>query len=315
MNTNIPEKGSIELVNMVLDLQAALPPKVRPRTADKIPGALVDLRGIDKEYFIVGDLHANVHNYKCILETDDLEGKLDRDEAILILVGDVIHDDRTGHLTEMDTSLELLELVLESMARWPKNMIFLQGNHDTFNHLLVKSGIKQAKYFDEYLLANRGEEYRDKINQLFYNLPLFIMADAFLSVHAGPIRGGASREHLIEIRRYENEAFQLMWNRINTIGSLANKKEYTEEDIIKTKELLGVNPDIYFIVGHNPLYNYGGDESVWFNVMGAKNYIIIYSSVQDTCPIIKFEKGGKDHILLHADLKIKKSKFFLGDIY
>ncbi|WP_053228407.1 metallophosphoesterase [Spirochaeta cellobiosiphila] len=315
MSESLPKRGSMAMLDKVLELRKALPAKVRPRTAENKPGALIDFRGIAKEYFIVGDLHANLHNFKCILETDDIENKLDQDKAILILVGDVIHDDRTGYLTEMEPSLELLELVLECMVRWPQNFIFLQGNHDTFNHLLVKSGIKQAKYFDEFLVAHRGEEYRNKVEELFNTLPLFIMADAFLCVHAGPVRGGCTRDHLIEIRRYETDAFQLMWNRINTIGSLANNKEYTEDDINKTKELLGVDPDIYFIVGHNPLYNLGGDESVWFNIMGAKNYIIIYSSVQETCPIIKFSKNSYEHELIHVDLKIQKSRFFLGDIY
>lgn len=315
MNGSIPPKGSTELLEQVLNIHRSSPDSLRPKTADGKPGALLDFRGVQKQFFLLGDLHANVHNFKCILETDDLTGKLNSGEAVLLMVGDIVHDDRTGYLTQMEPSIELLELVMEAMVRWPQQVFFLQGNHDTFNPMLVKSGIKQGKLFDEFLVKERSQQYRDLIGEIFDTLPLFAMADQFLMVHAGPIRGGCTREHLIEVRRYESDAFQLMWNRINTIGSVANNKEYTEDDIIKTRQLLEVSPDIYFVVGHNPLFERGGDESVWFNVMGAKNYIILYSGVHHLCPILRFTPDKPDPTVLYADLKITQSRFVLGDIY
>lgn len=285
----------------------------RPRTADGQAGGVIDVRNSGKDIYILGDLHGTINNLKASLETDQMEDKLKNDEAILLMLGDLIHDDRVGHLTNMGPSIELLEYVIDLINRYPRNVFVIRGNHDTFDRQVAKSGIRQAELFKECLIEQHGEKYTDLIEQFFEALPLVFLADAFIAIHAGPIRGGASKEHLIEIYRYETEMFQLMWNRINLIGSMPNNKEYGPEDIKETKELLGYDQEAYFIVGHNPLLDRGGDDSVWFDVMGVKNYIITYNALPESSPILLFRNGKQTHILLYADLKIKKPRFVLGD--
>jgi hypothetical protein len=306
---------SVADIKQIEKAQLNLPKKMRPHTADGHGGALLDLRGIKKDVYILGDLHANLHNFTCACETDDMLKKVHNGEAILLSLGDLIHDDRTGHLTEMEPSLEMLEAFYVEMKKSPEHIFYMQGNHDTFNPLLVKSGIKQAEMFANYVIDQRGKKYYEALDEFMHNLPLFVIADSFVSTHAGPIRGGADYSHLVEIRRYESEAFQLMWNRINLIGSEPNRKEYAASDVKKQKEILELEDDHYFVVGHNPLHDRGGGDSIWFNIMGVQNHIILISSMPDKCPMIKFSAGKKQHELLYADLKLEKSKFFLGDIY
>jgi hypothetical protein len=291
----------------------AIPQGIRPRTIDNEAGGVLDLTNAGKDIYILGDLHGTINNLKASLETDQLEQKLQEDQAILLLLGDLIHDDRVGSLTNMQPSLDTLEYTIELILRFPHNVFILRGNHDTFDEQVIKNGIPQAELFRKYLLEHRGEEYVQAVQEFFSSLPLVFLADAFLAIHAGPVRGGASREHLVEVYRYEDEMFQLMWNRINQIGSVPNNKEYGPDDIHKAKELLGYNSESYFIVGHNPLLDRGGDDSIWFDVMGVKNYIITYNALPESCPILLFRNGEMKHILLYADLKIKKPRFVLGD--
>jgi len=304
---------SLKQLKQVIENLRNIPEKHRPRTADNEAGGIIDFTKSGKDIYVLGDIHGTINNLKASLETDQLEKKLESDSAVLLLLGDLIHDDRVGHLINMSPSLETLEYVIELINRFPNNVFVIRGNHDTFDRQVAKNGIRQAERFMQYLVEQRGQEYVNLVDSFFHALPLVFLANQFIAIHAGPIRGGASREHLVEIYRYEDEMFQLMWNRINQIGSMPNKKEYGPEDIATQKELLGYESDTYFIVGHNPLLDRGGDDSIWFDVVGIKNYIITYNALPESCPILLFRNRERQHVLLYADLKIKKPRFVLGD--
>lgn len=292
-----------------------LPEQLRPRTTDGEAGGLIDLSGTDKEVYIMGDVHGNLHNLKMAFETDELMGKIQRNEAVLILLGDLVHEDRVGYLTEMQPSLSIFEFVVHLINQYPGNIIYTMGNHDTFDPYLTKSGIKQGLYFYQAILDSRDEEYAGLMQEMFESLPVMVQHDQFLAVHAGPIRGGCTREHVVEIKKYPEDYWQLIWNRMNMIGSIPNRKEYDHNDIEATREAFGKDQSCYFIVGHNPLFDRGGSDSVWFNVMGVPNYVILYSAHPEMCPMMKFEPGNGVHSLLNVDLKLYKSRFALGDIY
>lgn len=298
-----------------IELTTNIPEKIRPRMVGGRPGGLLDFSGVDKDFYVVADLHSNIKNFKAILETDNLKQRLIDDEAIFVILGDAVHEDRTGYLTEMGPGTELMELIIELIIELPDNIFFTRGNHETFDEQLSKNGIRQGKVFSDYVETHRSAEYRDLLQDFFDSVPLFVIADKFLGVHAGPIRGGCTREHLIEVFRYDSDVMQLTWNRINQIRSMPNNREYTDFDIDKTRELIGKDDSCYFIVGHNPLLDRGGGDSIWFNVEGTTNYIIIYNALPEVCPILKFTPDSDEYILLYADLKIKKPKFVLGDYY
>lgn len=305
--------GLSEVETAIQNLKS-IPEEIRPKTADGDPGAVIDFTESDKDFYVLGDVHGTWNNIKASLETDQMEEKLQNDEGVLLLLGDLVHDDRVGELMNMQPSLETLDYIFNLINRFPRNVFIIRGNHDTFDPFVSKNGIQQAKEFKKYLLAQRGEEYVNLVEEFFTSMPLVFLADSFFAIHAGPIRGGATKEHLIEIHRYDSEMFQLMWNRINQIGSEPNNKEYGPKDIETTKNLLGYDSDTYFVVGHNPLLERGGEDSIWFDVVGVKNYIITYNALPESCPILLFKNGQKKHILLYADLKIKKPRFVLGDL-
>ncbi|THB62579.1 MAG: metallophosphoesterase [Spirochaetaceae bacterium] len=305
--------SNLQIVQETVQNLTNLPVTIRPKTVDGRPGGVIDFSRTNKDVYILGDIHGMVGNLRATLETDGLEDRLANNSAVLLLLGDIVHDDRVGHLTEMDSSLETLDELFKLINRFPRNVFSIRGNHDTFDRQVSKSGIRQAELFHIFLEQERGKEYADLVETFFDLMPLAFLGQQFFSFHAGPIRGGATREHLIEISRYGQDMFQLMWNRINQIGSVPNNKEYGPEDIAITKELLGYEDDAYLVVGHNPLLDRGGDDSIWFNVMGVKNYVITYNGLPDRCPVLIFRNGQKDHQLQYADLKIQKSRFVLGD--
>lgn len=288
---------------------------IRPKNTDGVPGGFIDLRDCGKEIYILGDLHGNANNLKCTLETDGLYEKLKNDKAVLILLGDLVHNDHTGSLRETKGSIHILDMAIDLINEIPSNIIYTLGNHDTFDPRLTKSGIQQGLNFYKKLKEHYDEEYCNLVHALWNCLPIMVEGDRFIAVHAGPVRGGCTRDHAIEIRRYETDMWQMIWNRVNQIGSIPNNKEYDKEDVAQTFKLFEKSPDSYFIVGHNPLFERGGTDSIWFDVANIPNYIIMYASEEETCPIIKFEPGKKEHHLLHADLNIQKSRFVLGDVY
>jgi hypothetical protein len=281
---------SIQLVRSAR--KTVLDYKVRPKDYSGRPGGLVKLTS-SAPPIIVGDLHANLANFKAILDHDNNYSKIKKEQATLILLGDTVHNDMPGTLKEMDSSISMLDFVFELFKDLGTRLIYIRGNHDTFDSQLIKSGILQGLEFEKLLLRERGEEYVHEVREFFDVLPVFLIAKNFIISHAGPVRGGADVETLINIREDDNKYLQLQWNRVNEFrGTVPSNKEYNEEDIKDTLKKLELPEDTYFIVGHNPLWNNGNKTGVWQDVMGIKNHIILYSGGETLAPYITFDKSG-----------------------
>ena len=186
------------------------------------------------------------------------------------------------------------------------------GNHDTFDPNLSKSGIQQGQLFYEAAVGGRGEAYAEAVQTIFDSLPLFVIHRHFLATHAGPVRGGITRLELINCRHYPDFVWQMTWNRINDTHSNPNMKEYGPQDLDDQRRILKCPPDTPVIVGHNPLYKWGGDDSIWINVLGAHDYVIICNNLPTKCPYLSFD-GSSDYEVKYADLKLKKRRFVLDD--
>jgi len=264
--------------------------KFRPLDNHGNCGGLVELPDKLKS-IIVGDLHACKENLMSILEHEGNEQDIRKGRAVLILIGDTVHNDQTGELRQMASSLEMIEYVFELFLQFDEHIIYLRGNHDSFDELLVKSGIQQGCEFRNHVQDQRGKAYADLVEQFFESLPVFLIGRGFVVAHAGPVRGGTYREQLIEIYSDLDKYHQLMWNRINEYRGTPNNKEYAEYDIRRTLEKLDLPEDTHFIVGHNPLWNTGNDTGVWMDVLGIKNHHILYSGSNTRAPYMVFEKG------------------------
>lgn len=264
--------------------------KNRPRNTEGNPGGLVELP-VDQKCIIVGDLHACLENLKSIIGHQGNEQDLRSGKAMLVLIGDTVHKDKTGELREMGSSLEMLEYVFNLFKQFGERIVYLRGNHDSFDENLVKSGIQQGLEFRKYVISQRGEEYAELVEQFFLALPVFAIGAGFVIAHAGPVRAGTYRDELIEIYSDLDKYHQLMWNRINEFRGTPNNKEYAEYDIRKTLEKLELPEDTHFIVGHNPLWNTGNDTGVWMDALGIKNHHILYSGCNTRVPYILFHKN------------------------
>ena len=266
--------------------------KYRPVNSYGHPGGLVDISKETIPAIIIGDLHGSIENLEAILKDDGNWEKVRKKEAFLILVGDGMHNDQTGEMLEMETSLAVLEKLIELFSEFKDNFIYIKGNHDSFDDRVAKSGIRQGFEFQKYLLEKKGDEYVAAINDIFDALPYFLIGSGFVVTHAGPIRRGASREELINIEDNDDYIRQLMWNRIHEFRGNPSLKEYNGDDIGKTFEKLNLPEDTYFIVGHNPLWQTGNTTGIWRDVTGIKNHIIIISNRQTYGPYLLVTEGN-----------------------
>lgn len=305
----------IEKLRLAIRNTLTIDSMIRPLNDNNRPGGLLEFpENDDREFLIVGDLHANKQNLKAILLDKQNLYRLRNDEAVMIILGDAVHDERVGHLHSMDTSIEIMDIIIHLINEYPDNVFYILGNHDTFSSRLGKSGIQQGLLYHSAMQEKRGKEYTSMM-QTFYNvLPVFVKHRDFLAVHAGPVRGGITREQIINIRSSVNGdlLWQLTWNRLNETRSSPSKKEYSYDDLETLRECLNVPKNLPIIVGHNPMWKWGRDDSVWVEPLNAKNHVILYSNLETKATYISFHNSPKYRIR-QAKLRVKKQKFLLGD--
>ncbi len=296
-------------INNIIDFDHSL----RPLNVDGYPGGLVEFPKTEKrEFIVVGDLHANKKNLKAILQDSKNLYKLRDNKTVMVFLGDIVHDERTGHLDEMESSIEILDIVIHLINKFPQNIVYLLGNHDTLDPRLSKSGIQQGLLFHRALIEHRGEKYAELVNKLFRLLPVFVKHPYFLAVHAGPVRGGIGRMELIDIEHYPESKHQLIWNRINETHSTPSMKEYSPEDLDALRKALHCPLNIPIFVGHNPMWKWGGNDSVWVNPLRTHDYVILYSGAEKICPYISVQDSF-NYKIKYANLKLKKRRFVLDD--
>ena len=265
--------------------------KNRPKNKDGKPGGLIEVTKKIKT-IIVGDLHGCVNNLKNILKNNNnIQDITNNNNSILIITGDALHNDQTGEMMEMQSSLDTLDYLFTLINKFPDKVIYIRGNHDTFDDRLRKSGIAQGVEFKKFLLKTYNEACVNEVEKFFEILPMFIIGDGYVITHAGPVRNGTTREELINITADKNKYMQLMWNRLHEFRGNPSLKEYGENDIKITLEKLNLASCTHFIVGHNPLWNHGDANGVWTNILGIKNHHIIYSNFQTLAPYFIFENN------------------------
>lgn len=282
---------SISIDDIKKAVEAVNNNKYRIRNNKNLPGGLIDISQINIPAIVIGDLHGSIENLDAIMSDNGNREKVKRGELFLILVGDSVHNDQTGEMLEMDTSLAVIERLFELCCDLKDNMAYIRGNHDSFDERVAKSGIRQGYEFKKFLLEKKGEEYVEAVNDFFEALPHFVVGSNFAITHAGPVRRGATREELVNIDENFDLKRQLIWNRVHEFRGNPSLKEYGGEDISKMLEKLKLSPDSYFIVGHNPLWQTGNTTGIWQDVTGIKNHIIIISNRQTNGPYLLITEG------------------------
>jgi predicted phosphodiesterase len=250
------------------------------------PGGLIDLSKQNHELIVIGDLHGSIENLKAIVDHEDNKKKLKKDKLILLIIGDGVHNDQVGQMLEMDSSLLVLEEVFNLFLKYKDNIIYIRGNHDTFDSRLAKSAIKQGLEFKNHLLEHRGEQYVEKVNEFFESLPVFVIGRDYAITHGGPVRHGATKTEVINIVDNDDFYHQLIWNRLHEFRGTPSLKEYNEQDIRKMNIKMNLPELAPFIVGHNPMWTTGDRTGIWKDIIGIKNHYIIYTNIGTKGPYL-----------------------------
>jgi len=224
---------------------------------------------------LVGDLHAQIDNLLKILSENAYLESLENGEAALIILGDAVHPEQDGELEDMDSSLLMMDLIFKLKLRFPEQVFYIVGNHDSFSHDVMKHGVPQGLLWDKHVTASRGEEYRIELELFYRQSPLVVVSQDFIACHAGPARSRISLETLVNVRQYPGILHEITWSRIRTRRFPAG---YTRGDVRRFRKGLGAESDKPFFVGHHP---YSKDGTVWLNAGHIDHHHIIISARPD----------------------------------
>jgi hypothetical protein len=302
-------KALREAVRKVLSFD----PSMRPLASDGLPGGLIEFPKTDKrEIILIGDLHGQVRNLQAILKDGNNMENLRDNKAVLLFLGDAVHNDRSGFAFEMQSSIDIMDIIIGLINELPRNVLYILGNHDSFAPELSKMGIQQGLLYRDALAKARGDEYVELMRDFQDALPLFVMHRHFLAVHAGPVRGGITRTELVNVRHFEDYMWQLTWNRLNETRSTPSMKEYGPDDLDEMRRLLGCPRDIPVFVGHNPMWKWGEEDSIWIDALGCHDHVILYATLETKCPYVSI-RGSSAYTVKYADLGLKERRFVLDN--
>jgi len=256
----------LQEVNEILEHE-----KYRPRDKDGRPGGVVALP--DKSTaIIVGDLHAKADNLLVVLSQNNFLEALDAGRATLVILGDAVHPEGDTALDEMESSMLIMDLIFKLKIRFPKQVFYLRGNHDSYTEEIAKHGIPQGLIWEKTLKKQRGKAYVKEMRRFYELLPYVVFSKHFVACHAAPPVSSTSLDKIINIRKNPKLYKELADNRMRQ----ANRPSgYTKSDVKRFRKCLDLAKKTPVIVGHTPL---DVDDTLWENVGEIENHYIVYSS-------------------------------------
>ncbi len=243
----------------------------RPKNREGHPGGLVEISAKPTPV-IVGDLHGQVDNLLKILSENCLLDCLRMKTANLVILGDAVHSENLDEMDKFETSMLIMDLIFRLKLRFPENVFYIRGNHDSFDPEINKNGFLQGALFREALLEFRGQEYVQEMEKFYNSLPYIICSDTFIACHAGPPRFAVTKDDFINIADNGKLAKELTNNRLHRTNYPAG---YSKRDVKKLRKCLGLPQKTRFFVGHTPIDPFG---SFWLHAGAIKYHHIIYSA-------------------------------------
>jgi hypothetical protein len=210
-----------------------------------------------------------------ILSENAFMDSLENGTAALILLGDAVHSEQPERLEEMESSLLIMDLIFKLKIKYPQQVFFIVGNHDSFQQELMKQGIPQGILWKKHVIASRGEEYKEQLELFYQQSPLLVLSPDFIACHAGPTRRKISRQILVDAHQFPDIVHDMTWNRIRT---KAFPGGYTSSDVRQFRKGLEVGSDMPFIVGHHPFTQ---DDTLWLNAGRINQHHIVISARPD----------------------------------
>ncbi|MEK6732728.1 MAG: metallophosphoesterase [Candidatus Omnitrophota bacterium] len=218
-------------------------------------GALVDLRSVsEKEIVLIGDLHARKDNLLKILNYNANLKKLKRNEIFVIILGDAVHSEK--NLLEMDSSVAIMEFIMELKIQNKDNFYYLLGNHDYLSDMFIKGGIRQGLEYRKRLRDLFGEEYIALYEEFIYNSLLMLIANSLVAVHGGPVKSASSLSYIQDIKVSDESNISVLeaeWGRWKDVDIFGKESffYYDEVDVKNFLDKIGMS-EAFFIAGHSP---------------------------------------------------------------
>lgn len=279
----LPPDEALDLlrqVNEILETEGS-----RPQDDRGLPGGMViPPEGLAP--LVLGDLHGQVDNLlKVLTENHFLEG-LENGTLCLFLLGDAVHSEIDGEMEEMESSLLMMDFIFKLKVRFPAQIFYLRGNHDSFSEEVGKGGVPQGLLWKREASTKRGPEYKEEMDRFYRDLPYCARSESFVTCHAGPPKTKVNQDLLVNIYKYPGIIREMVWNRLRRPNYPAG---YTKGDVQRFRAAVNVGPETPFIVAHNPLSR---DVSVWMDVGDIQNHHIVFSGMTNQVSIF-FRIRGK----------------------
>jgi hypothetical protein len=267
-----PAGSALSVLNKVNAIGATA--SYRPLDVDGHPGSLVELPD-HLTPIVIGDLHGRIDNLLKILCENGTMTELNRGNAALMFLGDAVHREDRKSLRSMESSAQVMDLILALKLAYPAQVFFLLGNHDCFSPDLLKGGVPQGLLWRQHLRETRGEAYCRAMQRFYDRSPVIAVSKDLVLCHAGPPRSRVSRHILINLKSFPHLKHQLVWNRLRSPACLHG---YDRLDVRRFRKSLGLADEVVFIVAHSP---FSGNDTTWLNIGRIARHHLVYSAKDD----------------------------------
>lgn len=255
------------------------------RTPGRQRGRVVDLRGVSEPVYLVGDVHAKTERIPALLQLLDLEEALASRQAYLVFLGDLFHREERERIGEMDSSVAMLQAVLELKARYPTQVFWLLGNHEFTRTERCKYGCFQGILFRIELQRRRLDEFYDTFVAAG---ALALLHDRCVAVHAGPALSLNSLAELEQLPvgdfptpELHRGVLELTCGR-HRLWSSREKLGYSDADVERFLELCGCAEGL-LVTGHTPLNR----ECDWHWQFGPRTHVIFAAGRELGCAVVR----------------------------
>lgn len=265
----LPAETAVSVLHAVNEKLLQEPYRAENRLGQ--PGGLIrlpDSMGV----IIVGDLHAKPDNLLVVLSQNGFLEAMEENRACLLILGDAVHPEGDVPLDRMDESMLIMDVIFKLKLRFPEQVFYLRGNHDSFSEDIAKGGVPQGLLWSKALIKTRGIEYKEAMQTFYRRLAYTAFSKHFIACHAAPPTSSFSKEMLVNISDYPKLRRELTNSRMRRPNRPSG---YTRSDVIKFRKLLQVGKNTPVVVGHTPL---SVDDTLWENVGGVENHHILYCS-------------------------------------
>ncbi len=256
----------LQKVNAVLENEPC-----RAKDAEGKPGGVIAVPD-DCSVITVGDLHAKPDNLLVVLTQNNFLEALENGSACLVIIGDAVHPEGDTVLDEMESSMLIMDLILALKLRFPRQVFYLRGNHDSFSEEIAKNGVPQGLIWGKALKKQRGKAYLREMKRFYELLPFVAYSRYFATCHAAPPVSDTSLQKMINIRNHRKLCTELANNRMK---SASRPGGYGKRDVKRFRECLGLAKETPVIVGHTPQ---NSEDTLWEHVGDIKEHYIVYSS-------------------------------------